>query len=57
VSEALSVLSPVPVVLQDLPVRIDRDEVLRFQGYKTRADVPTREVWPSSTRLLSWVSG
>lgn len=43
-SKALSVLSPVPVVLQDLPVRIDRDEVLRYQGYKTGADVPAREV-------------
>jgi hypothetical protein len=44
VSEVLSVLSPVPVVLRDLPVRIDRDEVLRFQGYKTSADVPTDQV-------------
>jgi hypothetical protein len=44
VSAALSVVSPLPVVLQDLPVRIDCDEVLRFQGYTTRADVPTAEV-------------
>ncbi len=43
-TRALSVLSPVPVVLDELPLRIDRDEVLRFQGYKTSADVPTREV-------------
>lgn len=41
---ALRVLSPVPVVLEDLPVRIDRDEVLRFQGYKRGVDVPTEEV-------------
>jgi len=44
VSEALRVLSPVPAVLQGLPVRIDRDEVLRFQGYKQGVDVPTGEV-------------
>jgi len=44
VSEALRVLSPVPAVLQDLPVRIDRDEVLRFQGYKRGVDLPTAEV-------------
>ncbi len=43
-SEALSVLSSVPVVLPDLPVRIDRHEVLRFQGYKTGADLPTEQV-------------
>jgi hypothetical protein len=44
VSAALSVLTSTPVVLDDLPVRIDRDEVLRFQGYQSRADVPTGEV-------------
>jgi hypothetical protein len=44
VSEPLAVLSPVPVVLGDLPVRIDHHEVLRYQGYKTPADVPTGEV-------------
>jgi hypothetical protein len=44
VSEPLSVLSPGPIVLRDLPVCIDRREVLRYQGYKTRADVPTAEV-------------
>jgi cobalamin-dependent methionine synthase I len=44
VSEPIAVLSPVPVVLRELPVRIDRHEVLRYQGYKTRADVPTAEV-------------
>ena len=43
-SEALRVLSPVPSVLQGLPVRIDRDEVLRFQGYKQGVEVPTGEV-------------
>jgi hypothetical protein len=44
VSEAFSVLSSLPVVFEDVPVRIDRDEVLRFQGYKKGADVPTKEV-------------
>lgn len=43
-SEAFSVLSPVPVVVEALPLRIDRDEVLRFQGYKKGIDVPTAEV-------------
>ncbi len=41
---ALRVLSPVPVVLDRLPVRIDRDEVLRFQGYKRGVDLPSAEV-------------
>lgn len=41
---ALTVRSARPVVIDDLPLRIDREEVLRFQGYKTRADVPTGEV-------------
>ena len=40
----LRVLSPVPVVLDLLPVRIDRDEVLRFQGYKRGVDLPSVEV-------------
>jgi hypothetical protein len=31
-------------VVDDPPVRIDRDEVLRFQGYKKGIDVPTSEV-------------
>jgi hypothetical protein len=44
VSGALRVLSSVPVVLEHLPVRIDRDEALRFQGYKKGADIPTSEV-------------
>jgi len=44
VSEALRVVSPAPVVLQDLPVRVDRDEVLRFQGYRRGVDVPTAQV-------------
>ena len=43
-SAALTVHSLVPVVLEDLPVRIDRGEVLRYQGYKTSADVPTAQV-------------
>jgi hypothetical protein len=44
VSGALRVLSSIPAVLQDLPVRIDREEVLRFQGYKKGVDVPTADV-------------
>jgi hypothetical protein len=41
---ALSVLSPTPAVLDDLPLAIDRDEVLRFQGYQKDVDVPGAEV-------------
>ena len=41
---APSVLSSIPVVLDDLPLRVDRDEVLRFQGYKKGIDVPTGDV-------------
>jgi cobalamin-dependent methionine synthase-like protein len=35
-----SVVSPRSLVLDRLPVRIDPDEVLRFQGYKKGVDVP-----------------
>ena len=41
---AWSVSSPRAVVLDALPLRIDRDEVLRFQGYKKGVDVPTDDV-------------
>lgn len=41
---ALSVLSPTPVVLEGLPLAIDRDEVLRFQGYQKGVGVPPAEV-------------
>ena len=41
---ALSVLSPTPAVLDGLPLAIDRDEVLRFQGYKKDVDVPSPQV-------------
>jgi hypothetical protein len=44
VTAALSVLSPEPVVLEGLPLSIDRDEVLRFQGYRKGLDLPTTEV-------------
>jgi hypothetical protein len=44
VTAALSVLSPAPVVLEGLPLAIDRDEVLRFQGYQKGVDVPTAPV-------------
>jgi hypothetical protein len=40
VSAALDVRSPRPAVLKDVPLRVDRDEVLRFQGYKKGVDVP-----------------
>ena len=39
-----SVLAPWPVVLDGLPLRVDPDEVLRFQGYKKDIDVPSAEV-------------
>jgi hypothetical protein len=41
---ALSAHSPTPAVLEGLPLAIDRDEVLRFQGYRTAGDVPGPEV-------------
>jgi cobalamin-dependent methionine synthase-like protein len=44
VTAALSVLSPDPVVLEGLPLAIDRAEVLRFQGYKKDVDVPSAQV-------------
>jgi len=44
VSGAPRILSPVPVVFDDLPLRVDRDEVLRFQGYKKGIDVATSDV-------------
>ena len=40
----LSARAPGPVVLDDLPLRVDPDEVLRFQGYKKGVDVPSAEV-------------
>ncbi len=39
-----SVLTPKAVVLSDLPLQIDRDEVLRFQGYKKGRDIPSTAV-------------
>jgi hypothetical protein len=44
VTETPRVLSEVPLVLDGLPVRVDRDEVLRFQGYKKGLDIPTADV-------------
>jgi hypothetical protein len=44
VSAGLSVLASGPVILEDLPLRVDPDEVLRFQGYKKGLDVPSAEV-------------
>ncbi|HLE44963.1 MAG TPA: hypothetical protein VJB36_13180 [Methylomirabilota bacterium] len=43
-SEVLPVRSPEPLVLEGLPVRIDPDEILRFQGFKKGSDVPTDAV-------------
>ena len=43
-TETPRVLSEVPLVLDGLPVRVDRDEVLRFQGYKKGLDIPTADV-------------
>jgi len=40
VSAALDVRSPHPAVLKDVSLRVDRDEVLRFQGYKKGVGVP-----------------
>jgi len=44
VSGTLDVRSPLPAVLDDVPLRVDRDEVLRFQGYKKGVDVPDAAV-------------
>jgi hypothetical protein len=44
VTAALSILSPEPAVLEGLPLSIDRDEVLRFQGYQKGIDRPSAEV-------------
>ena len=41
---ALDVRSPVPVALDRLPLRVDPQEVLRFQGYKKGRDVPDATV-------------
>lgn len=38
------VLTGPPTVFDEIPLRIDRDEVLRFQGYKKGRDLPTPDV-------------
>ena len=43
-SATLDVRSPSPAVLDDIPLLVDRDEVLRFQGYKKGVDVPDAAV-------------
>ena len=43
-SATLDVRFPHPAVLKDVPLRVDRDEVLRFQGYKKDVDVPDAAV-------------
>jgi hypothetical protein len=44
VSAALDVRSPLPASFKDVPLHVDRDEALRFQGYKKGADVPDAAV-------------
>jgi hypothetical protein len=44
VSAALDVRSSSPALLKDVPLRVDRDEVLRFQGYKKGIDIPDAAV-------------
>jgi hypothetical protein len=44
VSATLDVRSAVPAVLDDIPLRVDRDDVLRFQGYRKGVDVPDAAV-------------
>ena len=43
-SEALDVRSPRHAILKDVPLRVDRDGVLRFQGYKKGIDIPDAAV-------------
>lgn len=43
-SATLDVRSPLLAVLDDVPLHVDRDEVLRFQGYKKGLDVPDAAV-------------
>ncbi len=43
-SATLDVRSSLPAVLDEVPLRVDRDEVLRFQGYKKGIDVPDADV-------------
>jgi cobalamin-dependent methionine synthase-like protein len=40
----LDVRASLPVILDKLPLRVDPDEVLRFQGYKKGIDVPDAAV-------------
>jgi hypothetical protein len=44
VSATLDVRSSLAAVLDEVPLRVDRDEVLRFQGYKKGIDVPDAAV-------------
>ncbi len=38
------VLTATPILFDEIPIRVDRDEVLRFQGYKKGRDLPTPDV-------------
>jgi len=44
VSAALDVRSPRHAILKEVPLRVDRDQVLRFQGYKKGIDIPDAAV-------------
>ncbi len=48
-----SVLTSTPVVASDVPLQIDPDEVLRFQGYKKGQNRPTAEVAEIYDRALA----
>jgi hypothetical protein len=48
-----SVQSAAPVLLADVPLRIDPAEVLRFQGYRTGRDLPSAEVEAISRQALA----
>ena len=43
-----------PAARPNIPLAIDPDEVLRFQGYKRGVDVPGPDVLASSTRRWPW---
>ncbi len=51
------VLTSRPVIFDRIPLRIDRDEVLRFQGYKKGRDLPTPEVEHLYETALSEADG
>lgn len=48
-----SVLSSTPAVVAGVPLRVDPDEILRFQGYKKGKDRPAPEVAELSNSALA----